>query len=515
MTTYCRNRFYYSDSTLFKHGRWTAGQIQVFYAVLKNLKILRQYVVAGFFYNKRKKGEKEMKKICILLMFCLFLGACADYKANKIFKSAQQQEQQYAWNNAESMYELILENYPRAKVAPQAQANRERCRQKQKEIENLLRESKDSIDKKEHRETIQKLQALLDIGLLEEQRKEVQRMLEHSRKEAMEAFLGESNTLMDDKKYEDAIERLETLLNIGLLETQKKEVQTVLDRSRQKAIEELIGEANALIEKRKNEDAVQKLESVLKIVVLEEQKDEIQSSLKSLKIQIANDYDSRGGAKNEQKAFILFKELAEQGDAYSQYSVGFMLENGQGTSKNLKEAEVWYRKAATQELKKLEKILAIANKTADRKSYSLYHFLGKNVDDVLRLKGGNYDGYDKDSYKYGNKYICYFWGNKLLGGHYEGMMYVGGYTSDTLYVCHKKGSKTVVGVGYRYPTSNYLNIGNLPKIEYELPKSFLKLKYSEDNGKRIYSIGDEKWEVVPSRDMAGNTRVVQVSIFRV
>jgi len=51
---------------------------------------------------------------------------------------------------------------------------------------------------------------------------------------------------------------------------------------------------------------------------------------------------------NYQKAFKLFKPLAEQGHAYAQYSLGFMYDKGRGTLQDYTKAVKWYRKAAEQ-----------------------------------------------------------------------------------------------------------------------------------------------------------------------
>jgi TPR repeat protein len=47
-------------------------------------------------------------------------------------------------------------------------------------------------------------------------------------------------------------------------------------------------------------------------------------------------------------AFNEWKPLAEQGDAYVQFNLGVMYENGYGVLKDYKEAVKWYRKAAEQ-----------------------------------------------------------------------------------------------------------------------------------------------------------------------
>ena len=43
-----------------------------------------------------------------------------------------------------------------------------------------------------------------------------------------------------------------------------------------------------------------------------------------------------------------FKPLAEQGDAYAQYNLGVMYDNGQGVTQDYKTAVKWFRRAAEQ-----------------------------------------------------------------------------------------------------------------------------------------------------------------------
>lgn len=54
------------------------------------------------------------------------------------------------------------------------------------------------------------------------------------------------------------------------------------------------------------------------------------------------------GCADYPKAFNLFKPLAEKGDAFSQFQIGMMTEQGQGTEASFDNAYVWYRKAAEQ-----------------------------------------------------------------------------------------------------------------------------------------------------------------------
>lgn len=288
-------------------------------------------------------------------------------------------------------------------------------------------------------------------------------------------------------------------------------------------IDKLINETDKLLNSKKYESAIKNMEDILKLGIQHSKRDTIERNLDLTKLNLADEYYSKKGNKNKTKAFTLFKELAEKGYSYAQYSVGFMSQNGQGTSINKEEAEKWYRKAAEQgdesskkELEKIEKNKKLDIQTYDRKSYKLYNVLGKNITEALRVTGGNYDAY-KENFKDGYKYMCYFFGGHLVGGYWSRQYgaYVGGYETDVFYMCHKPNSKTIVGVGYRYPL-NMMNISNLPKLEYHLPKSFFNLKYKsihEPTDKRIYYIGDEEWTFNITEDMAGNVRVYATTIF--
>ena len=52
--------------------------------------------------------------------------------------------------------------------------------------------------------------------------------------------------------------------------------------------------------------------------------------------------------RNYVKALLLFRPLAEHGDAKAQHFLGFMYVNGKGVPQNFAEAVKWYRKAAEQ-----------------------------------------------------------------------------------------------------------------------------------------------------------------------
>ena len=351
-----------------------------------------------------------MKKLFILLIYCLILTACKDLftpneRSNKIYEQALQAQQVYDWENATKLYKELINLYPKSELVNQAKENMTLCSNKQQEISTLV---------------------------------------------------NEIYNFSTNGKKEEAFKKQKELLGMELSQSYREFYKKYLDNE---------------------------------------------------KLELADQYYNKKGNKNKSKSFNLFKEVAENGNAYAQYSVGFMLQNGQGTKANLNEAEKWYKKSAEQgyetsikELKKIEKLKALDNKTADRKLFKFYNFLGKDISDILRATGGNYDLY-KDEQFNGINYICY---------------YYTGFSAEQLYVCHNKGSNKVSGVGYRYPF-NMMNISNLPKTEYTLPKSFSNLKYEHNfnypNETRIYSIKNEEWKFYITRDVGGNSRIYGVSIF--
>ena len=55
-----------------------------------------------------------------------------------------------------------------------------------------------------------------------------------------------------------------------------------------------------------------------------------------------------GTTKNDKEALIWYKKAAEQGNSGAQFNLGVLYENGRGTAINFTEANKWYRKAALQ-----------------------------------------------------------------------------------------------------------------------------------------------------------------------
>ena len=55
-----------------------------------------------------------------------------------------------------------------------------------------------------------------------------------------------------------------------------------------------------------------------------------------------------GTTKNEKEALIWYKKAAEQGNPGAQFNLGVLYENGRGTAVDFSQANKWYRKAAVQ-----------------------------------------------------------------------------------------------------------------------------------------------------------------------
>ncbi len=78
-------------------------------------------------------------------------------------------------------------------------------------------------------------------------------------------------------------------------------------------------------------------------------------------------------AHDYSRAFSLYKELAEQGNADAQTSLGFMYQNAQGTLKDTDQARQWYEKAAQQKQPYALFNLALLYSDGDQfKAYELF-----------------------------------------------------------------------------------------------------------------------------------------------
>ena len=60
------------------------------------------------------------------------------------------------------------------------------------------------------------------------------------------------------------------------------------------------------------------------------------------------DADAAYNRKDYATALKLWRPFADQGDAFAQYNLGLMYDNGEGVTENDAEAVKWYRKAADQ-----------------------------------------------------------------------------------------------------------------------------------------------------------------------
>jgi len=64
-----------------------------------------------------------------------------------------------------------------------------------------------------------------------------------------------------------------------------------------------------------------------------------------------------GVAKDLTQAVAWYRKAAEQGNAFSQFSLGFMYYNGFGVAKDDAEAVAWFQKAADQGFELAKKII--------------------------------------------------------------------------------------------------------------------------------------------------------------
>jgi hypothetical protein len=97
---------------------------------------------------------------------------------------------------------------------------------------------------------------------------------------------------------------------------------------------------------------------------------------------VAGDFEDALAAANAgdfQKAFRLWKPLAEQGNAGAQYNLGVMCANGEGVPMDDAKAVSWYRKATEQGVANAQYNLGVRCRAKQKKSHPkvaekyLYH----------------------------------------------------------------------------------------------------------------------------------------------
>ena len=74
-------------------------------------------------------------------------------------------------------------------------------------------------------------------------------------------------------------------------------------------------------------------------------------------------YNGDGVPQDKEKAAALFEEAALAGDVVAQYTLGYMLDKGDGVDKDRVAAVKWYAMAAEQGHESAQNRLAILNKT--------------------------------------------------------------------------------------------------------------------------------------------------------
>lgn len=123
-------------------------------------------------------------------------------------------------------------------------------------------------------------------------------------------------------------------------------------------------------------------------------------------------------AEEYEKAFVIYKELAEEGSIDSQVFLAWMYQNGLGVNKNKEEAFVWFNKAATSGSASAQFYLAKyhANQNELDKAIDYYQQAAeKNYSPALFRLGLLYEtgrGTEKDTAK-----AVYYYRKASLEGH--------------------------------------------------------------------------------------------------
>ena len=99
-----------------------------------------------------------------------------------------------------------------------------------------------------------------------------------------------------------------------------------------------------------------------------------------------------------QKSFYWYKKVADQGDSFGQYRVGYMYEKGEGVSQSYQKAVEWYQKAIEHEFDEYHDD-DVGRRCAEEKLGRLYEKgcgVPQNYHKALELyqlavKHGNYD----------------------------------------------------------------------------------------------------------------------------
>ena len=135
-------------------------------------------------------------------------------------------------------------------------------------------------------------------------------------------------------------------------------------------------------------------------------------------VELADDYyyGRNGKSKDYEKAAANFLIAAKAGDAYSQYSLGWCYENGQGVEQSAQEAVKWYHKAAAQGESKAKERLTETEKKAKEEAKSIingHKFVDLGLPSGLKWATCNV-GADSPE-KYGDYYA---WGELYVKSEY-------------------------------------------------------------------------------------------------
>lgn len=400
-----------------------------------------------------------MKKIMFFLSICLCLLGCDTYKARILFEQAQTLEQKNEFEAASKKYELLIKDFPKTEFVEQARAQFSDCQ-----------------------EIINKKASLKE----------------------------ESEKAIKDKNWFVAIKKLEEIQQLGVTITENTQTNEKLNFLREKRAEELeiqkktlIAETEELIKNNDLSSAIKKLEEADGLELETSEKEKISEQLNALRIKRADElYEGKNKAgkkvkRSYKQAFALYQKAADAGEAYAQYSTGWMLMFGQGTTKNREEALRYYELAAAQghedaikQSLKLKELKQLDTTTKDRNNIWLTSWLRATQGDVYRKYGNNPNHIGDNSD--GNP--CFIYGAAPSFG----------IISHTITFCFKKidhsKEKKVYLVREYFPHIRGRN--DYPKLFSKIPSSFKKVpkKYTKVTQEypyqvKTYSIGDEIWKV--------------------
>lgn len=426
-----------------------------------------------------------MKKLLFVLCIVLFSLGCDNSKANKIYQQAQQKEKIFDYVEAIKEYEKISHNFQNTEVAPLAIAQIAHCQQEIEKRENLVEESKTLIQDKQFKVAINKLQELQKMGIKEQEKPIIHKLLEDYKSMFIQDTFTRSEEMAKSENYEEAVNILNQLEEISILENVKIKQQNKIHSYKELQCQSWI-----------------------------EQADELYNGKNKKGKKVKKDLAS---------AFNLYQKAALYGNAYSQYSCGRMYEFGKGIGQDWEKALEYYEMAEKQEYEnakkrasRLRELVKLDNLTSTRKQVWLWSWLGATQNEVYKKYGhiptnisNTPEGHS--CLVYGNKLITVpgAWGlDRVIGqGHFVSFCFknLNGKKEKRVYLVTEGFANRA---GYNdYPTLD----SKLPKVFEQIPKQFTKVNIGYSDTVKQYWVGNEEWKfqyfkgIKPSFDVNSGT----------